>query len=198
MNSLLLSRRKTFLPRNFATHLQFRCGHDFHQLIRIIEQPLALLTVHLLVPLVPPPIIDRFTTNRHKQHETLKKPKPHSQAHHFSRSTHQRAPIRVQIPDPYVRHELARRHHQKVQIQEELELLVQHQRQERYDVVLLVADGVGRELPRRGPPQVDGAGAQLPRAAASPPQRAPAAETRKFRYGNPKHWLGLSDSARIT
>lgn len=90
---------------------------------------------------------------------------------------YQWSPICVEITNANVRYKLAERHDEKVEIEEKLELLIEHEREEGDNVVLLIADGVRRILALRGPPDEDGAVRQLAGPAASLPHGAPAAGT---------------------
>lgn len=87
----------------------------------------------------------------------------------------QGTPVGVQVANTNVRQELAQRHDEEIEVQEETELLEEDHRQEGEKVVLLVPDLVGRELVHARLADANGPWSELLRGPPFSPQPPPAA-----------------------
>ena len=89
-----------------------------YSLLRIEHR--VLFQIYLLIPLKPRYIIKRLLHHRNRQHKRQRRNK------------------REQEPNPQRLYKLTQRNQQEEQVKEKLKLMVQHQRNKRDNVVLLV------------------------------------------------------------
>ena len=111
------------------------------------------MTIDLSVPFEAPKIVYGFATHCHGDDES------------------EGSPIRVEVPYSQLRNELATSHHQEEHVQEELELVVKHQRNKRDHTVLLIADHVRGEFLHAVPTDPHSARREIALAAAKRQKR---------------------------